>query len=170
MVREFISFRVDILEYPEKQYFKDKVATCDFLCQLADSLQTVPDLLIGYEANIIKVLEDTVSNRVLKVQQAARKAVKKWKEFEQLYEIIEEKKSIIDVELAGLTLEEIFHIRTGLEDTTNERVSFFLQNKVQSLYANGPRKSITGPGGDKISFGLNDKMYELPRKASTKEK
>ena len=80
-------------------------------------------------------------------------------------------KSVVDTELAGLTPEEILHVRTGLEDTANERVTYFLHNKVQSLYKQKPgsTKSLGRPGM-RISFGLNDKAYELPRKQTTKQR
>jgi hypothetical protein len=117
---QIIAKQIDILEYPEKQYFRDKVASCEFLSLLGEALQTVPDLLIGYQANVISVLEDTMSDRVLKVQQAARNTVKKWKEFENVYFIMEEKKATLDVDLAGLTPDEILHIRTGIDETPNE--------------------------------------------------
>lgn len=58
---------------------------------LAERLTTVPDLLIGYNENVLGILEETISDRVLKVQQAARNARNKWLEFEKIYDIIEEK-------------------------------------------------------------------------------
>ena len=51
----------------------------------------MPDLLIGYNENVLGILEETISDRVLKVQQAARNARNKWLEFEKIYDIIEEK-------------------------------------------------------------------------------
>ena len=68
-----------------------------------------------------------MTDRILNVQQAARKAKNKWVEFKRIFEVIEEKKAVIDTELTGLYPEEILQIRTGLEDTANERVTYFLQ-------------------------------------------
>lgn len=114
---------------------------------LAISLQTVPDLLIGFEENVLEVLEDTMSDRVVKVQQAARFAKKRWDDFNKIFDVIEEKKWVIDTEMTGLYPEEILQIRTGLEDTANERITYFLQNKVKDLYSKGPKQSDPSPIG-----------------------
>ena len=132
------------------------------MISLGNSLQTAPGLLIGFEENIIEELEEVMTDRVLKVQQAARRAKKKWDEFRRIFEVIEEKKAVVDTELNGLYPDEILHIRTGIEDTSNERVTHFLQNKVNSLYKNGPKqrssKSI-GKRGRRLSFGIENEEY-----------
>ena len=167
-----VSKQIEILESKDKQNYRDKIASWKFLSSLAKRLQTVPDLLIGYYGDIIELLDDAVSDRVLSVQQAAREAKDSWLEFEDVYKAIEEKKWWIDEEIAILSFEEILHIRTGFEDTTNERVTHMLHNKIKNLYVSSPKFSTKSLGvqGMKISFGLEDKKYEIPRKVYEKEK
>mmetsp|Transcript_27288 Transcript_27288/g.24168 ORF Transcript_27288/g.24168 Transcript_27288/m.24168 type:complete len:174 (+) Transcript_27288:890-1411(+) len=110
-----------------------------------------------------------MTDRLLKVQQAARVAMKNWIEFKRVFDVIEEKKAVVDTELTGLYPDEILQIRTGLEDTANERVTYFLHNKVKSLYKDGPKQSSSksiGRGGRRLSFGLDDDDYAVKNKAN----
>ena len=86
-----VSKQIEILESKDKQNYKDKVSSWKFLSALAKWLQTVPDILIGYYGDIIQLLEETISDRVLSVQQAAREARDWWSEFEEVYKAIENK-------------------------------------------------------------------------------
>lgn len=58
----------------QKSFSKDKLASCHLLNELAKALQSVPELLIDYYGEIIEVLEETTSDKDLKVQHIARKA------------------------------------------------------------------------------------------------
>ena len=81
-------------------------------------------------------------------------------------------KQTIDTEIVNLTYEELLHIRTGFGDTTNERVTHMLQNKIKTFYPSSPKYSTKSLGaqGLKISFGLDDKKYEIPRKIQVKDR
>lgn len=150
--------------------WKNKIESCNLIHALAESLQTVPDLLIGFSQDVSEFLDDLTTDRVLQVQQAARRARSKWSEFEIIYNAIEEKKEIFDADLEGLTPDEILHIRTGLESTDQEQVNQLVQEKVRTMYQRSPEREDEDSDQNvkRISFGMSQELYELPKRSDLK--
>ena len=79
--------------------------------------------------------------------------------------LLKKNKEIYDKELDGLTPEEILHVRTGIENTEQERINDFVQEKVKSIHTKSPKHdSISSKQIKKISFGISDELYELPKR------
>ncbi len=101
---------IKIVDSPVLTTYDKKISACNLLRLLAQQLQTVADIVIGYyQSDVTRALESASHDRVLKVQQAAHAALKEWQRLRETYLELEKRK--VCEEGRGLSPEELLQSR-----------------------------------------------------------
>jgi len=96
--------------------YNSKIAAANLFKILASQLTSVADVVIGfYHESVIKALEFSAKDRVLKVQQASHAAIKEWKKLKEIHEDLESKKML--EEAKGLSEEDLIKMRLSAPKT-----------------------------------------------------
>jgi len=118
-----------------------KIDPCFLLRMIAQKLEPVADLIFGHmHRAVIKALETAQCDRVLKVRQMAIQAKQAWLKVGTISKEVEERKQ--NVELEGLTPDELIKARTGYGDIQEVRQSIMDEMTGQrTLSPPGPGQS-----------------------------
>jgi hypothetical protein len=149
-----------------------KVAVANVLRLFAEELLIVADVIIGfYQESVLEALEFATKDRVLKVQQAARGAIKEWKKLKEAHKNIEAKKMLEEV--PDLDEEELIKMRLNEEYKKTPRRNYEIKDEKQTVQF---LKKKMGTGGGYVELTTQpiktnykkaikrytDKVIELP--------
>jgi len=109
-----------------------KVSVANVLKLFAEQLLVVADVIIGfYQESVVEALEYATKDRVLKVQQAARAAIKEWKKLKEAHKNIEAKKMLEEV--PDLDEEELIKMRLNEDYERIPRRTYEVEDEKQAV-------------------------------------
>ena len=133
---------------------------------IAIKLKDVADLIFGYmHRQVIKSLEMSQCDRVLKVRQAAIMAKQQWQQVRFITAELDQRKR--NEELRGLSPEDLIRARTGYNDLEDVRQSIL--QEVHDGGAEGAGSAVS-PAKKRLMRPLTAEANEMKRSASQQPK